>query len=934
MRKFLLLLCCCACSGLLSLLPGRAATTLGPFLPNPALTLYLVADGKPTTARITVRRGPRAEGDRLMIRAFDPEERLSFWQYLEPGQVLQPTTPGDGELFGIPLQTPIKPQPGVLLYDTEIPFTSAGVHQLRVTTTGNSLVTVTLSRPLDYGVSFQNGTYSAWDGQPATCYAYIPPHAEEFNLMGGPVTISDEKNAVVLSNTDGKLQTTAKAPISKTDTVWKIDFPNAKNWALRAWGFPIILCPTPQAARTIHASVEVLPDGTVVCHKFQRRIAELLPKLLAPENVGKAEALIVPLTTRKDEWLKDPVRNSALLHPYGSFIAVDDALRHQNVDPLSHWSGASGSTGGGKTAGWLTMEKLPAPQNRWDRFISIPGLWAGASAGNVDAEGLALAATLNVPCNPYYGKKELLNRAAAIALRDLMTLGEDETWRGVLADNDPYPGAMAFPVGQKTFPAYALAAPFLPAEIRDIWTDGLRHIVDRGYPDGLVSCRNQSSHFLVAYEEFAKGSGDPRYADLALAYGRRFVQGLNPAGFAVESMGADATYNGMSHWHMGVYYRETNDPYMAAALRKSYRFFNHTVAPEPDGAMLGASNFAHRTSGSFNNEQWGGARGIADDLPEVGLWAPRLTPEQQDAQTQKARADLERAIASTTRHSDTLDFGTARYLYAGPVNRTGIWPAQEKTSFLRDLDGELVAVKRPGYYTAIYVGKPAPVPHYISYRENFRLPLDNNVENGGEINGRKVTPFLGGGLSLVATPSFGNALLAMNWAPTTHNGLVATQADGKRYWEDYFATRYVVDQTAGTLTITGKVENQPLTYTRQYQFNDNEIIVHVTLTAQSDLTLTRLVENFPFPVGTLKTRGITLSVTGETDGHASADRFQLRDQRGAGIDVLLDSAHALTIQRNGPKNGPLQIGRVEIELPAHFTAGQRVELSYRIQPVQ
>ena len=41
-------------------------------------------------------------------------------------------------------------------------------------------------------------------------------------------------------------------------------------------GYPIILCPDPETARAIHASVDVMPDGTVCFHKHQVAAWKLL----------------------------------------------------------------------------------------------------------------------------------------------------------------------------------------------------------------------------------------------------------------------------------------------------------------------------------------------------------------------------------------------------------------------------------------------------------------------------------------------------------------------------------------------------------------------------------------------------------------------------------------------------------------------------------
>src|SRR5690606_26161142 len=255
--------------------------------------------------------------------------------------------------------------------------------QLRVTAgNANTTLEVRLPRAAAWGVSFQNGEFKSWPNQPATMFALVPPRAEELEIAGGPLRISDENGAPILDRSDAKAAP-QKTEISKTGVLWKWEFPADAAWSFRASGFPLILCPDEKSARAIGASVETLPDGTVVAHKFQRRIAELLPVLLDPKNVGRAEDLIEPLAAREKEWLEDPVRNAHLLSPYGVMPAVEWALRHQNVDPKSHWSGS--------LSGWAEREKLAPPHNRWDRWKAIgsdnaplgsnffEGLWGGAS---------------------------------------------------------------------------------------------------------------------------------------------------------------------------------------------------------------------------------------------------------------------------------------------------------------------------------------------------------------------------------------------------------------------------------------------------------------------------------------------------------------------------------------------------------------------------
>lgn len=894
---------------LLVAVTAGAQTSLGPFVPKPALTIYIVGDGQPATAHVTINRASPSVADRIMFRVFDPDERLISKQYVERASTTQ--NPWLDQTVNLP---------------------ASGVYQIRVTS-GNSVssVGVTLSRSLHWGVSFQNGTYSGWTNppnqpnQPATLYAYVPPKAETFQLgfvPNGVVTIKD--GAKIIPAVIPDKQDRVEVNVPRTNVIWTFTFSTAANWSFRAADFPLILCPTPEAAAAIRASVEVMPDGTVVCHKFQRRILETLPGLLTRANVGDVDLdhMVKRLIDTKPQWLADPERNGWLLHEYSIFRRVDPALRYQNVDPKSHWAGAMG-TGDNNTQWWKWRLQQTAPVNRWDRLKSI-GLWAGTSLReNGENVALAHAVTIDGNFNPYYGDTRILNRAAVTSLSDLLVLGEDEAWRDVGSDLDPYPGNSAFPIGQKTLETFSLVGPRITPALRDLWAEGLRRLLDRQYPMYLTTARNQSSHFLTAFQQFAIGTGKEEDAQAARAYARRFIQELSPAGYPMESNGPDTSYAGMSHYHMAVYAREANDQVMLDAIQKSYRFFNHTVAPEPNGSMLGAYNFSHRVADSFANEQWMGARGITADIPEVALW-----PVSSGGVTDSR-------LNNTT---PSGDFATSRYHYYRQPNASGILPAREGSSFTRNFGNELIAVKRPSYYAGVFVGKPVPpgpssTAAYLPYKSAYQQQEIAGETTGGTVpNIRQITPYLGGGLSLFWTPAYGNALLATNWAPTTHHGLIATEFDGAhRYWEDYFATQFQLDNNI--LKITGKIESHPVTYTRTYTFRDNEIVLSLQLTATANVQFSKLVETLPLAAGGAKP-GTQIQVPGESGGQAVTQSFNVVNNANSGMTVLFDQPTTVKVQRNGLKSGSLQINRVEIVLPSQLQKGQTVTLNYRLRPTE
>jgi len=883
------------------------AFEIGGLSARPAFTVYLVAEGAPVRGRAQCRNG---KGDRAMLRVFDAGERLTHWQYVEPRRDEPIYNPRDAYVDGLPPPVPSKTQSAKdAVLDAHFALVGRGVHQLRVQTgspwTSTRLV---LTARLPFGVSFQNGDFSPWEDCPNRLYAYVPPHAEKLQLgrVEGSLRIVDDRNRV-LCETGGKGSASIK--VERTGCVWTFEFPDypKKRWKFRAWGFPLILCTTPEAARAIRASVETLPNGSVVAHKFQRRIAELLPELLAPANVGKAEDLIVPLANRKDAWLRDPLRNAKQFGYGTSLPKVAYALRHQNVDP--------------------------SDTRRGGRFASKKG---GGQAATAAAGALAKAALLDEPINPYYGKTELLYRAAAASLRDLLQLNEAEVLPR--AERDPYPTGMSFPMGQRLLPPFGLAVPHLPDTVRTIWTEGARRMVDRTFTDPLVSCRNQSSHQLVSYAEFARGTRDPAYARLSRLFARRFAAGAHPAGYHEEATGPCGSYIGMTHWHMAVYYRLSGDREFLKSIRNSYRFFNHTVAPEPEGVVLGGFNFNHRVSMGFFQEQWGGAKGILDDvLPEVGLWAsgPPSSPESRQRREERARETIRNSLKKNFNDYPGW-IGDPRFEYYAQPDKSAIWPALEPQPFVRAFAKELLAVKRPGYYAVIYIGKPMAEWAYRRNHDRFRKPMPENAENTGKrIQQKYVLPFLGGGLSLFWTPQYGTAVMAANWSALMHHGLVAFSPDGTRDWADYYATAADVDEAKNTLTITGRIAGQPLRYTRVYRFEPEQLTIELTIKADADVSLARLIENVPLAGGKRKKRGAGISVP-HADDHAPATGFAVTNSTGSGVQFELARPHPLRVCRTGPlgKDGDYQINRIEIELPAKLKTGEQVRLAYRLQPVR
>jgi len=200
---------------------------------------------------------------------------------------------------------------------------------------------------------------------------------------------------------------------------------------------------------------------------------------------------------------------------------------------------------------------------------------------------------------------------------------------------------------------------------------------------------------------------------------------------------------------------------------------------------------------------------------------------------------------------------------------------------------------------------------------------------------RRITPFVGGGLTGFWTPAYGHAILAADWSPTTHHGLTATLADGRRSWEDYFKHSYQLDETAGTLTIDGELELLPLTYTRAYRFADDRLELELTVTATAACAVAGLVENLPVVKGEWKSRGVTI-----TAGGRRAARSRLTGSASPTVPArpsrwCLSSPRTLRLLPDGLRSSgwrKLGFGRVEVRLPATWTAGQTAVLRYALVP--
>lgn len=770
--------------------------------------------------------------------------------------------------------------------------------------------------------------------------------------------------------------------------------------------------------------------GLLVSHRFQVEIAENILPALAREVGDRAQLFQASGTNypATQAACTQPVglneaRRSYFLTGgwYAPFAAtkwvlgLDDGGRPwQSVDPTSRWMGGVGlsqlgaqvcalsedCTNGSACVSGKCSQPFGENTDYWDTFRPLryegTGTYpAGFSPTSGILAAVGFSSTHFHPCN-FYGPSRanapaaypaLLARAALSNLADFLVLPEEGFWAGNY-DSSEYAGGAGFAVGPKTSPAFAFVAPHLSTYFRSprgpnpwgpegesvgeaahrTWAEGIRMVQDRMYLNALVTARNQSAHFLLAFRHHFEGSRGLVWADLMSGLSRNwaswFVDNAHPAGYYQESLGPSPSYNGMTHWHMAAYLKSTEedregpDRKMRAALEKSYEYFNHSVVREPSGEPNDGYSYGHRIGNGITLEQWGGARNIVMDSPSVGLWSPVVSFSKAVSALQNIAQQFESQVAALFSGGEYRGNVSYEGIYYDGENRVaGRLPSEEVGSFTRLVEKEFLAVKRGTYYAQAYFGKPAPDPYYVSKRDSMRdfSPLENIAPGASgqtSIDLYHFAPFNGGGLAIVGS-SFGASIQAANWSPLTHHGLIAEKSENgkvQRYWEEYFSVDFNLDAQNSKLEVTGTLEQLPLEYSRRYEFRETEIAVTVLLHAKSAFSVLDLAEVLPFAScsrarcvdGSLINRkqdGTVFAFIGQGPGAfagypLSATGLRVSDSRNRFFELLFSGAQNLQLAQHGLRfdyyGDESQISWLKVKLPTTFSAGQNYQLDYRL----
>lgn len=780
----------------------------------------------------------------------------------------------------------------------DLPDAPAGIYQVRCATTGPRVRLTTGGAA--YGVlacrSRQNLVRDAW--------LYVPPGATElsFNTYASTVTVQDENGNALGSSKDGKL------PVQPGQVLHLAVAYEHEGGGFAVVGVPGILCPDAATARAIRGSVETTPDGQCFAHRFQVRMWEWIRARTATDFAVEP----VPLASLADQWLADP-RHAGLLGITGPLNFIPRILGEQDLDPASPTYGLGTNTS-----------------------------WLGPAYTIADA------------CNPYHGNPAIRNRILLQEFTRYLKLAENGTFNP--NDWDHYAGVDGLGFRQRSV-QFGYVAPLLDPPLRQLWTEGAEKVMDCL---GLrrVSCENQTSHWLLDNWLISQGSGQSVYADVA----REFAAALESpewnsflrTGYQQERYGPDATYQGLSAAQQAIYYRYSGDAAVKDGLRRVYDLFNHTIAPEPDGTLRGASSFSHRTSGSWVNKQYNaGVRLMADQLPEAGVWYRNLDPAaERERSLEQIRRDLnvswdEDWFARNRRwywdyaYNPWLAYYHTYVFPTGPVLRAD-WPALSPTPFLANYNNEFVFAKRQGYYAALYIGRTS----HEWVRQSIRpigLPEGWEVQDGAYVpttaTAKKAAWQPTQGLALLWFPGYGNWLLGKNWQVYTIQGTRADLGD-QTAWPDYYRHKATVDEPHATIEESTQLFDQPVQVHRQIALAEDGVRVGITLRVEADFAPKALVEQFPlldkegltvrWAVGDEWTE-TTLAAFPETP--VTTARIQFRLPSGQGVDWTF--ANPVAVSRGLPSRHHQQtICPLVVHWTVPLAAGDSRTLSCRVAPLQ
>ena len=697
-------------------------------------------------------------------------------------------------------------------------------------------------------------------------YFYIPENAKKLGmyLYNCKLTITDEAGKKY------ELKT-GNSPLDiegKQGQVWKLNgkLPVGDYNYFGSNGMPLILCPDKETALAIHGSVEKAKDGTFYPHKFQVRMHDWI-------QAHKDDDLSMQHIDIKSKLplMKKEPNSVGLLGPWGLFNHINSMIEQQKMDKDSPDFGAS------------------------------PYLESMAAALGLDRE-----------YNPFFRHPVLEKRVMIGIFQDLMKMKENDTWE---ESPDQYCGGDVLGFVHKLKAFYHGITGVTDEECRALWSEAIRREADR-FSMFRVSCDNQSSHWPYIYQCLYERLGEEKYAEMAKDYiwgmsregGDRHMK----TGYQQEAYGPDGTYQGLGTCYQAVYYRMTGNPVAKNTLRIIYDFYNHSLAPQPDGKVFGCSNYGHRTTGSWVYRQYGGGLNfLKHEVPEATVWFRNYVPANIDnaiAQFREIKCNPGNGAKYAT--AVISPFYT-EFLFPNEPFPGAKFPVEASNDFTKNFNNEFIAVRRPKYYTFTYIGHTAP-----AWLGQSRPKKEENKSESGKWACTQ-------GLGLLWFQDYGSVLTAMNWNGNTGCFLRADLNNGECAYPDYWSTKEAFDGKA--ITLEQKLFNQDcVAFKRSLSFMEDGIRQELEISISKENNIKDLYEQLPL----LDYNGLKLE-------YMVNGKWQ--DKPGKASKVRLNQAVVISLDRALPVSlGPATINfnqkiqPLRLHLGNDFKPGDTIKLSYTI----
>jgi len=693
-----------------------------------------------------------------------------------------------------------------------IPKGKRGVYQVICCGCYDHWLGLEVSGGLKYGVLGHPDLLYGTGDQFATSYLYVPRNTEkvEFWLVEPDrprrrrLTIRDKGDKLLgqLTALGGKNELTV--PVTKGDTVWKIEISEGGDYLLNIRYVPAILCPDPKTARAIQGYTFTLRDGKVVYSQLQRRAYEYLKRTIQPSDLQRP----LPQFDAEKFVGSVPLYQVELLfgHSYMPAQGLYDVLNSLNI----------------------LVKKLgprPTMKDLTDQF-----------ATNFILDNLALFYSEFPQGNFCYHNPDILRAAIFGYLCVLFEYGPADVYRH---EFHAYTGlhSQGFYLLWKAAQGVWMLKDHLPDEARELLTEGVRRSADRlaTVSDIELALTNMYSSIPSGLYFAYLATGDERYRKTSLRHAHRIVDatygryyGQAPAGYYREHFALDAGYNSMTTYQLGMLYHLSKDEKILESLRRDWRFIVHQVLREPDGTRVGPSDFASRTPSAFVDHQWGlPVKWLQHLVPEAGAFAG--TPAKAGGESRRER--LIRTVSNYNRWQESRRlnhvarswvgaYATHMWRVVGQKPLPGVLPIDETAPFNRNFGDEFFCIKRANYYAVINAGQPVPF---------WMNPLF-----GGYLG------FTGGAISTFWTPEYGASVLGRmpnaygvpfdDWDTRwLANTIVGIREDGKVFTTGASVPTTRFDSRSGNLEVSGECRGAPILYKRTFDFAADRVRVSVSL---------------------------------------------------------------------------------------------------------